>query len=123
MREKIDLIVTAKPTAIVAIDSPAQPRGDEFRADFVAVRIANDAEEVGGFGRDLQMWSLRKSSEANTALSGLVGFDFARAVVPRRKSGAENEWERPTQEFHERAEAYFEFLQLQLSGPFRMMDE
>src|SRR6266851_4764401 len=55
--EEVNLIEAAQP-AIAVNCAPTHSRGHELCADFVAVGISNDAEEVGRFGREFEAWSI-----------------------------------------------------------------
>jgi hypothetical protein len=111
--EKIHLIVTAEPAVGVAVDTPAEPGGDKFRTDLVVVGVAEDAEEIGRLRGNLEMWNFEIVRLQNR-VSRFRGRRRPRVDVRlKNQGGVKGKHGRKARWFHERAEAYLEFGQLQ----------
>ena len=119
--EEIDLIIAAEEAVIVAIDSPAQSAGEKLGADFVGVRISDKAENVRGFSRKLEVRRL-EWLQRSAHRSGCRRFACARAWTgSENPDDAEEKEAEKARDLHERAERYFEFLQLQSSRTIVML--
>src|SRR5262249_16909407 len=75
--EEVNLVISAKDTVVVAIHAPTQTPSKELRTNLVTVRIADETEQVGGFGRKLEMGRLEGISSLRgvffVATSSLAG--------------------------------------------------
>ncbi len=111
--EEIDLVVAAKDAVVIAVNPPTQTGRDEFRSDLVFVRIADNAEKVGGLGGKFPMRRLEFVHVQNRVLSPLRLDLPGRCAGRKENGGAESQESEKMRSFHESAAAYFEFLQLQ----------
>ena len=117
--QQVDLVIAAEEALIVAIDPPAHSTGEKLGADFIRVRIPDKTQEISGLGRELE---LRRLKGLQCVRHGRGGSGFARAQIGAKNGGgADEKWQSNAPEFHERAERYFEFLQLQSSRTIVML--
>ena len=69
--EHIELVVSAQPT-LVRVNAPADSSGQKFGADFVAVWVAKDSEQISRLSRDFEPGRIEN---VWCRAGGLVPFD------------------------------------------------
>ena len=106
------MVVAAEDAVVVAIDPPAQARGEELRADLVVVRVSENAEQISALGREFEMGRIEVKGRPFGAWWGRAG-RFPSLDPAEKRDQAGEQSEQVNGSFHERAEAYFARMQLQ----------